>query len=57
MGLPGGRPITRDKAIEIAHICHGLSQEDATKYIDTLLARGERQIRFHYELVDIEPLP
>ena len=55
MRLPGERPISRDKAIEIAQICHGLSLEDATKYIDTLLAHGDRQIRFHHELVDIEP--
>ena len=55
MSLPGERPIKRDKAIEIAQICHGLSREDATKYIDSLLARGERQIRFHSELVTIEP--
>lgn len=55
MSFPGELPIKRDKAIEIARICHGLSLEDATKYIDTLLARGDRQIRFHHELVDIEP--
>lgn len=55
MRLPGERPISRGKAIEIAQICHGLSLEDAVKYIDTLLARGDRQIRFRHELVDIEP--
>lgn len=53
--IHGEQKLSREKIIEIAQICHGLSLEDAVKYIDTLLARGDRQIRFRYELVDIEP--
>ena len=53
--VPGERTVSRDKAIEIAQVCHGLSLADAAKYIDAILARGDRQVRFRHELVDIEP--
>jgi tRNA G26 N,N-dimethylase Trm1 len=45
----------RERVIEIVQIWHGLNRDEAAKYVDALIARGDRTIRIHHELVDIEP--
>ena len=45
----------RERVIEIVQLWHGLNRDAAAKYVDALIARGDRTIRIHHELVDIEP--
>lgn len=45
----------RERVIEIVQICHGLNRDDTANYVDALIARGDRTICIHHELVDIEP--
>ena len=48
------KALSREAVIGIVMTWHGLDRESAEKYVDYFIERGERTIRIHHELVEIE---